>query len=219
MKQLFTIVFLLISAPVLHAQDIPDLEPHIYEAWTGFTIKGELNKKFTIALENQIRLSENYDGVRLNFIDLGLKYSIYKGLAFKAKYRYSFRNQARNTKRISFDLSYKLKIKPAKLALKYRVRYQNTQVAYTDENVDFLRNKLTLSYKLHKKWEGYAAYEIFHNMNDENEHQANRFILGVTYELKKQLKLKSFVQYDQDIHGKYKPTRTVFGLMGTYAFK
>jgi hypothetical protein len=203
----------------LQAQDNADMKPHFTEVWTGFTVKKKMSKKFTLQLEDQVRFSENYAGVRLNFIEVGLNYHIKKGWNASANYRYSFRNSSRNTKRVSFDLSYKLKIKPVKAEIKYRARYQNTVVTYTGESLNFIRNKLTLTKRLTKKWSLYSSYELFLNMSDEYEHQANRFVFGTKIKCNKHLQLKAFAQYDQDIHGKYQPKRTVFGLVGTYNFK
>ena len=209
----------ILLTPALFAQEHSDLEPHINEVWTGFTIKKELSKKFRLEFEDQLRISDAYNGVRLNFLELGLNYNVIKGVDVNAKYRYSFRNDIRNTRRLTFDLSYKLKIKSIKADIKYRFRFQNTRVIYTGESVNFVRNKITFNKTINKKWTGYTSYEAFHNLNDEFEHQANRFVLGAKYKLNKRIKLKAFVQYDQDIHGKYQPTRSVFGLMGTYQFK
>ncbi|MFT6802077.1 MAG: long-subunit fatty acid transport protein [Salibacteraceae bacterium] len=214
---LILVAFLL--APVLNAKDQPNLKPTLHEIWTGFTLSKDLSKKFSVDLEDQVRFSEALGGLRLNFLDLGLTYRINKVFDAKVNYRYSFRSNVRNTKRISFDLSYKVKIKPVKVEIKMRTRFQNTQVTYTGESTNYLRNKLTLYKSISKKWEGYMAYEIFHNMSDENELHATRFVVGTKFKLNKNLKLKAFLQYDQDVHGKYQPKRYVLGVMGTYEFK
>ena len=219
--QKIIIIFLsiLLALTSLQAQDNSDMEPHLTEVWTGFTIKKKISKKLTLQLEDQVRFSESYQGIRLNFLEIGANYHIIKGWDASAKYRYSFRNTNRNTKRVSLDLSYKLKVKAVKGDIKFRARYQNTVVSYTGESLNFLRSKITLSKKITKKWSLYSSYEVFHNMNDEYEHQANRFVFGAKIKVNKHFKIKTFAQYDQDVHGKYKPKRSVFGLVGTYSLK
>lgn len=221
MKQRFIFLLLLIvlGVPGLKAQDKSNLKPHFFEVWTGITLKKEISKKFRLEFEDQFRISESLGSLRLNLYELGLNYHVAKGLNIKAMYRFSFRNNTRNTKRFSFDLSYKLKIKSLKTQIKYRARFQNTQVTYTGESIDFFRNKLTLTKKITEKWSGYSSYEIAFNLSDDFEQQSNRFVLGAKYAVNKRWQLKAFGQYDQDVHGKYKPTRTVYGLMGIYSFK
>jgi hypothetical protein len=213
------LLVVILNVPELKAQESIDLQPHFSEVWAGLIINKELSKKFNLELKDQIRISESLHGLRLNLLEVGLGYQIYKKLNVSAKYRFSFRSNARNTKRISVDLAYKTKIKPVKIEVKYRARFQNSRVTYTGESVNFIRNKLTISKKISKKWSGYSSYEIFHNLNDEFEHQSNRFVLGAKYKVNKHFGVKAFAQYDQDIHGKYQPTRSVFGMTGTYSFK
>lgn len=220
MYKIITILFsFFLAMTSLQAQDDSDMEPHFTEVWTGFTVKKKISKKLTLQLEDQVRFSESYEGVRVNFLEFGASYHLVKGWNASAKYRYSFRNNARNTKRVSFDLSYKLKIKAVKGDIKYRARYQNTVVSYTGESLNLIRNKLTLTKRLTKKWSIYSSYELFLNMNDEYEHQANRYVFGAKIKCNKHFQLKTFVQYDQDTHGKYRPKRSVFGLVGTYSLK
>ena len=91
-----------------------------------------LNKKFSLNFDDQIRITEGSQ-ISVNFMEAGIKYKFIKKAAIKVQYRYSFRNDMRNTTRLSFDLSYKWKIKPANLQIKYRARFQNTVVTYTGQ--------------------------------------------------------------------------------------
>lgn len=221
MSRISLILLFSIATSTLFAQDPASANrpSHIYEVWTGFTVKKKLSDKFSVDLENQYRFNTDLGGLRQSFLELGVNYKAWKALEINAQYRFAFRQFVRNTNRFALNVSYKWKVKPVKMEIKFRSRFQNTIVTYTGQSISFFRNKLTLTYKINKKWNVYGAYEAFANMNDEYEHQANRFSLGVHHELNKKFKLKTYLQLDQDLHGKYRPTRSVLGVMLSYKFK
>ncbi len=219
MRKLVVFFVLAFTGLGLQAQDPLTDGPHYSELWTGFTLKKKLNDKFTVNFDDQIRFTQEWNKIRVNFMELGVKYKINKVIAIKAQYRYSIRNEVRNTRRISLDLSSKWKIKPWNLEFKYRARFQSGVVVYTGQSRSFFRNKFVLTYKFNKKWKTYASYESYYKVNGLSEFRSNRYVLGANYQLNKRLELNPFLQLDQEINVKHPATRSVFGLLFTYQFK
>lgn len=217
MKKLLLFVIAFTGVLAAHAQERPIEYDHSREVWTGFTLKKDLNKKFSVNFDDQIRITEG-SSIRVNFMEAGIKYKFVKNAAFKVQYRYSIRNNMRNTKRLSFDLSYKWKIKPANLEIKYRARFQNAVVEYTGQSFTYFRNRLVLTYKFNKKWSAYGSFENFYRFNERNDFRANRYEFGANYSINKQLDLKTFAQYDYDLNVKSPASRSVIGVLLKYKF-
>ncbi len=217
MKKILLFLFIWTSLATLNAQERPIEYNHTKEVWTGFTLKKDLNKKFSLNFDEQVRITEGSQ-IRVNFMEAGIKYKFIKKAAFKVQYRYSFRNDVRNTSRLSFDLSYKWKIKPANLQIKYRARFQNTVVDYTGQSMAYFRNRLIVTYKYNKKWSTYAYFENFYRLNERNEFRANRYEFGANYNINKQFELKTFLQYDYEINVKSPSSRRVIGVLVKYEF-
>ena len=183
------------------------------EAWVGFTLKKEVSDRVVLSFDQQTRTMDDLNGIRAHLLELGLKYKLSKHFSLKGQYRYTLRNNMKNTDRISLDLTTKWKYKPAKLTFKYRVRFQNTVVSYTDQNITYLRNRLSLQYKISKKWNIYTEYESFFKFNEKNEFRGNRYSFGAKYKVTKRIVLNAFYQLDQEINVKSPSRQNVYGLL------
>jgi predicted porin len=183
------------------------------EVWIGFTLKKEVSNHVTLSFDQQTRTMDNLQGIRANLLELGLKYELSKHFSVKGQYRYTFRNNMKNTKRISLDISTKWKYKPAKLTFKYRLRLQNTVVSYTRQNLTLARSRFSLQYKISKKWGIYTEYESFFRFNEKNEFRGNRYTVGTKYKLTKQMELNAFYQVDQEINVKSPVQQNIYGLL------
>ena len=215
MKKLVLLLIIGLSGIDVYAQEkVKPIQDH--EVWAGVVLKKELTKKLTLNLDNQVRISDNLNGVRSNFVELGLKYDLNKIFSVRGQYRYTFRNNTRNTERISLDAMAKWKFKPAKLQFKYRARFQNTMVVYSGQHLTTFRNRFTVQYKISKKWRTYVEYESFYRFNTRNEFRRNRGTLGAKYRINKEIQLKGFLQIDQDINIRIPQRRTTLGLILTY---
>ena len=219
MKKISVFIILLLLGFNLKSQDLIYDESNVSEVWSGFTLKKKLSKKLTLNLDDQIRINAGIKEVRVNFMEVGLKYKVYKNLSVKVQYRYSLRTNLRNTKRISFDVSNKWKIKRLKLELKYRARFQNAIVEYTGQNITYGRNQFSISYKINKKWSPYTSYESFFKFNDNKEFRSNRYNLGIEYTVNKRLSWNGFIQYDQELNVKNPVSRSVIGVLLVYKLK
>lgn len=212
MKQLFFIGLILAIAFSGYSQELRRKTSN-NEIWIGFTLKKQVSDRITLNLDQQTRTMNNVEGIRTNFLELGMKYELSKHFAVKGQYRYTIRNLMRNTTRLSLDLAAKWKYKPANLTFKYRLRFQNASVRYTGESLAYLRNRFTLQYKVSKKWLAYTEYESFFRFNQRNEFRGNRFTLGARYRVSKEMYVNAFYQIDQEINVKDPFKENIFGVV------
>lgn len=189
-----------------------DIKP-TNELWTGFTLKHKLSQKNTFNFDQQTRFTDNVTKVRTVFLELGIRHKINKYFDIKGQYRYTFRNSKHNAHRISFDARAKWKFKPVKLELIYRFRLQNTLINYTGQNIPFLRNRITLKYPFTKKLNSYAEYESFYRFDTKSKFVANRYTLGLKYDLNKMFGVNLFYQIDQEINVRYLDKRNVVAIL------
>lgn len=194
-KKTLAIIFFTIISMGVFAQSTSDAG-----LWSTFTIQKDLTKKFTLAIDQECRLKENYSRVNLFYTNIGLSYKIRKGLKVELAYRsiekirldksVSFRN------RIQLDLTYK--IKGEKLTFSQRLRLQTEVQDYFTSvkgklSEQFLRYKMDLKFDLGKKLFPYISTELRYQISsprgqgpdfDFGWHRI-RNIAGVEYEINK----------------------------------
>lgn len=185
--------------------------------WIGATLKRKVSDRVSVTIEQQTRTKNRLDDLHSSFLEAGVKYKFGKRYSVKTQLRYSIRNDARNTMRVSMDFGSKWRIKPAKLMFKYRARFQNAVVTYTGENITYLRNRVSIEYKVSKKWKINTMYESFFRFNDRNEFRTNRYGLGGTYSYSKRLDVDIFYLYDQEFNVKKPEHVGVFGVQLNWA--
>ena len=194
------------------AQEMND-NPSRNEVWTGVSLSKKLNKKVGLNLDQQTRFTDGLSTFRVSFFELGTTYKFNEHFNFKSQARYSFRSESRNTFRLSFDGKAKYKIKSLNLNLVYRLRLQNSTVDYTAQNITLLRNRFGLSYDWTKKLDSYLQYESFYRLNEPMEFRANRYSLGMNWEVRKNLALDFFIQIDHEINRKNPWTEYIVGTL------
>ena len=169
-----------------------------FQTWSSITIEKSLSKKLDGSLEQQLRLDENSTQFRQTFTELGAKYRLWKKLDAGASYRFIVRPNSTG-QRIYLDVEYNWKLK--KWKINPRLRYQHDFI--TDNfQANFLRPKLTISYKIDKKWEPFVAGELFYLIfyYQGNFVPAYRLFAGTTYDFNKRNSLKVFYLLEQEVN-------------------
>ena len=125
--------------------------------WTTLSIEKEFTKKFSVSVDEEIRLKENFTQLNLLYTNLGLNYKFTKAFKVSLTYRMiekympddwlSFRH------RLMLDISYKQKIKS--FSLYYRSRFQSEVQQYYSTEFGkipewYWRHKFELKYNLNK---------------------------------------------------------------------
>lgn len=184
--------------------------------WTGVSLKYKLNKKVAFSIDQQVRVTDNLNEIRSIFFEFGLKYKFNKHFSTRVQHRYTIRNQERHVNRFSLDGTAKWKIKPAKLELSYRLRFQHAMITFTKEPETFLRNRLQLRYEVFKKMKLFARYESFYQFNDKSRFRRNLYAAGIELQVNKKLDLSLFYRMDKKINTKNPETRNIIACLVSF---
>lgn len=210
MKARILFVLLLGSTFMAQAQ-----KPIDTELWTGGTFQLRINKPLSIDLEQQFRFNDTISTLYKSFTELGLKYRLGKGFSLKGNYRYTVRPTKKNQHRVAMDLNYSYDKKGFPLMIDYRLRFQSVPGG----NRTYIRNKLSLTYKLSKLVDPYIAYEAFFRLNGKNEFRTNRFTFGLDWRILKELHANTFFRIEDGINVKNPERQHVIGVTLSYKLK
>lgn len=168
--------------------------------WFGGDFSLDISKKLSISFEEQMRFEEGNKDYNQSFTELGLKYKFSKILYIAPSLRYSVRPEDDNRRRISLDLGAKLKKKKSPLSFGLRVRYQNTTEENSTKVFSYLRHKAEIEYEFFSDWSTYFGTEYFFRFDRRNDWRGRRFTMGISYQIKKRMKLDLFYRMDEDIN-------------------
>ncbi len=191
------------------------------ELWAGPIFRYSFLRIFRAEIEQQVRWNENISAYNLTFTEAGLRAKIIDGLYFKAKYRYSFMNNAPeedpddeeyNEQRYMLDLSYGRKLFNSGLSADLRVRFQESHQDITKKRFTYLRNRLELSYKVSGWLDPFISVEMFYRFNDINQVRKYRYTVGTQFEVTRYLEINPFVHYQQDVNVKSAEDKIRLGL-------
>lgn len=214
MNKLLLIVTLVVSIGHTMAQT-----PKDYNLWTGFNYTLKLNDQFSLNAAPEIRLNDTIHSVNSLFSDFGLKFKINNYLAVKGNYRYSIRPAGKNDKqRVNLDLLLSLKKKKFPLSFRYRLRGQYSDELNSAKNEIYLRNQFKFDYNLSKLVDPYFSFELFFKFR-ANEFRNMRYILGLDWNLMKNLSLTTFYGFEREIYIKNPTGDHILGIYLAYQMK
>lgn len=188
----------------------------INEFWTGVSLNYKLNKKIDFSLDQQVRITDNLNTIRSTFFEFGAKYTFNKHFSTRLQHRYTIRNEARHVNRFTLDGTGKWKIKPVKLELSYRLRFQHGVVTFTKEPETYLRNRFQIRYQIVKKLKLFARYESFYQFNDKTRFRHNLYATGIELKATKKLDLSLFYRVDQKINTKNPEIRNIIACLVSF---
>lgn len=226
MKKVISILtIVLFSSYSLRAQsDETSIEKDL-ETWSGLEFKYDINSKFSVNLEEQLRLKDNSSVIDAYFTELSGKYDIWRGFSLGAGLRFIRSNDTNgkvqgyeNHLRYQFDGSYKHKID--RLDLKYRFRYQNKSEFDSDNpNEAQTRLKLSLDYNFrHWKFDPEISGEIFSPVK-ESLISKYRVTIGTSYKLGDHGKLNAFYGFESTVNSDALKHTNIIGLSYKYTLK
>ncbi len=203
-----------------------------WASWNTIGVEYKLNKKWSFALEEQVRLKENISVVDNYFTQLSADYKLFKGFKLGAGVRYIRDNDNQgniqgyeNHFRFQIDAMYKHEINDFKIG--YRLRYQNKNELgvsydegdYANQNIRF---KTSLEYNI-KNWKLDPKFsaEIFNRFQEGKENGFNKYrlTLGTDYKVKNFGKLGVFYRFEKELNVDFPETKNIIGLNYTYTFK
>ena len=169
-----------------------------FETWTALALDYKLNEKWSINLEEQLRLKNNATTINKYFTQIEGKYTKPKNFEYGIGIRYSRKNDnigniQNYENHLRLHLQAAFKFKANRFGFKYRMRYQHKNElgkskAEGDYPSKYFRVKTTFAYNI-KKWklDPKVSIEVFrHNqigaLSGSTKH---RLSLETTYKLKK----------------------------------
>jgi len=200
--------------------------------WNTIGFKYKLNKKWSFALEEQLRLKEDISEVDEYFTQLEAEYKILKNFSLGAGLRYIRENDNQgniqgyeNHFRFNIDATYKHKVE--RFSLAYRLRYQNknelgvstSEGDYANQNI---RLKTSIKYNI-RKWplDPKFSAEIFNHFEkeDDNGFSKYRLTFGTDYDIKNFGKIALFYRMEKELNVDIPETTNIIGLKYTYTLK
>ncbi len=192
-----TILILFILMPLLvNAQEGTGL-------WTGIGVQKKLSKKLSLNLNGQVRLDDNISYAKTYLGEIGLSYTILKGLDISAYYRLINRRKNEPSafkirQRYYADLSYEYKLGAIKLD--YRLRYQHQfkdNDGETEFDASYLRNKLEVSLSNKTKFSPFVSADLFTEMGGKTDQIRPK--AGISYKINKQHSVEASVFKNIDL--------------------
>jgi hypothetical protein len=194
--------------------------------WLSFNIDKKINKKFSFSLSQELRFNENVTELGTFFTEAGVNYRINKLIRISGNYRFANKRLIDNTysQRHRFFADINLRKRFNDFQFSYRARFQNQfKDFYSRSNEEmfeyYLRNKISLSYRLNRVFSTYLSFENYTPLNGENYFTDNiRYTLGTEYVFNKSNSIELFyiIQKEYNVNNPY--TDFIIGLAYNYSF-
>lgn len=192
-----TLITLLFLMPlIVNAQEGTGL-------WTGVGIQKKLTKKLSVNLNGQVRLADNISYTKTYLGEVGLSYSLLKGLDISAYYRLINRRKDETSafkirQRYYADLSYEYKLGVIKFD--YRLRYQHQfkdNDGETEFDASYLRNKLEVAIANKSKFTPFVSADLFTEIGGKTDQIRPK--AGISYKINKQHSVEASVFKNIDL--------------------
>jgi predicted porin len=183
-----------------------------FQLWSKVGASYDLNKDFSLSLDQGFRARENASLPDVTFSNLSLKYDLIKKWSVAIGYRYitdfDLSQNTSTSHRIYTDINYRKKKK--RWLMKNRLRYQ-----YQEENFT-LRDKVSLSYNIRKTpLEPFTAFELFFK---DSEFKKWRYTLGASYPFLKEFDIDAYYRIQQSFNTNNPKQLHILGLGIEYKF-
>ncbi|MEO8086246.1 MAG: DUF2490 domain-containing protein [Bacteroidota bacterium] len=220
-------LFLFLTSELLSGQKLPE------DAWLWNTVSvnKQLSKKWSLGVDEELRLFDNMSRVNLFFTNVGVSYKLNRVFKFSLVYRFNNKNQDgeyySTRHRLYLDIAYKKKVL-RNLAVTYRVRFQGQVRDYFSSDVgknieSYMRHKFDLSYS-YKKYTPYLAAEFRFQISNPSFAEANdlwdreRFYLGCDYDFNKKHALGLYYMIQHDFNNQRAENDFTLGWQYTFSF-
>jgi hypothetical protein len=194
--------------------------------WTSISLEKKISKRISLVASEELRFNENISELGTFFTEIGPQFKFYKGLNAGISYRFIQKRRLDDSysvrHRINTDLSYRFKIKDFTLSLRERYQVQYGENYFTGESETAnttLRSKLSLKYRINKKWDATVFGEIFNPLFEGETYISDfRIGAGIDYQIIKPLGVEVFYLINKELNVANPTTDYVGGLGITYSF-
>jgi len=203
-----------------------------FETWSSIEISYKPSKKWSIDLEEQLRLKDNSSTTDQYFTQLQVEYEVFKKFNLGSGFRYIRKNDTKGNIqgyedhfRFHLDGSYDHKIN--QFSFKYRFRYQNrNELGVSTSEGDYpnqhirLKGGLEYGFKNWKLDPKFSA-EIFNHFEkgQTNGFDKFRISLGTDYKIKNFGKLSLYYRFEKELNVMNPKTSNIIKFKYTYSFR
>jgi hypothetical protein len=195
------------------------------QLWTGPVLKYNINNKFRLDFEQQLRFNENISNYDFTFSELAFRYKVFKYLNLKALYRYSFipagesvtANGENDASRVSIDASTGTEIFKTGINVGYRLMYQDSWDNTTMIGKHYVRTRFDISYNLCKLVDPYADWESYFRFDGKNQWRQHRYTFGLNWRVTKKIDIDSYFRYQKEINVNHPEMLYIWGLALVYS--
>lgn len=188
------------------------------QLWTGANAKLELNKKWSVSLSPELRLTDTIRTLSSVISEFGVKYKLNKSISFLGEYRYTYRPIKNDVNRVCIGASYDWSKKDFPLSFSYRIKFQYSRNLNSGNSESYLRNKITVDYNLSKLVDPFVSCELLF-LFKKNEFRNTRYCFGLEWRLTKELSLYNYYMYQREIFVKSPSSDHIFGIGLNYKMK
>ncbi|HRS54048.1 MAG TPA: DUF2490 domain-containing protein [Bacteroidales bacterium] len=190
-----------------------------FQIWGSAGIEKKINKKFTIHLEQELRMTDNVRIPETIFTESGIVYKCTKWLKLSGNYRFILKRLNKTyieKHRFYIDLQLKHQTLIAEYSL--RTRYQHSFSDLSNNIKTYLENyiryKFTISHSLNHNTKPYLSIETFHNLNKTkwlNPHDI-RGEIGANYKIAYNQNLNPYFLYQKELRTNKPETIYILGI-------
>lgn len=193
--------------------------------WNTLSINKEFSDKFSVGIDQELRLRDNLSTLNLIYTNVGASYKVTDYFKVSLVYRFVDKHKDDLTWGIRhrgyIDLMFK--VKPAKFSIAYRARLQSEwrgtgyDAAFGNIPEVFLRNSLKIGFKATDNIEPYVGTEVrwqiqnpripYHETIDRG-----RFFVGLNYEINKHNTIGTYYLLQKEVNVIDRETLNIWGL-------
>jgi hypothetical protein len=193
--------------------------------WNTVSINKEITDKFTVGIDQELRLRDNLTTLHMLYTNVGASYKFSDNFKVSLVYRFIDRHKEDLTwgirHRIFTDLTFK--VKPGDFTIAYRARFQAEWRAagYSGEfgNIPeiFMRNQVKIGYKATSNLEPYIGTEVRWQIQNPRipYHQSidrARYFTGVNYEINKHNTVGTYFLVQKEVNVIDRQSLYIWGL-------
>lgn len=198
-----------------------------FQVWTDFTINKELNKKWDVSFEQNLRAGNNVTQLSKSYSNLSAGYDLTKFLKLSVLYRFVIRNKTDYfAKGHSFavDATLKKKFSRVKLTMRNRFMLKYSEILSSDDGKipeRYYRTKLSMAYNIRKfPVSPSLAVESFLLIpkGDPANFDAFRASFGLDYTIDKHQEIEAYWLNEWGLNAESGSNNFVLGLSYNYSF-
>jgi len=195
-----------------------------FQSWNSISVEKRIFKKYSILLDQDIRLDQNASMFKDYITVIGAHYVVNKYIKVRGLYRFTLSEDFEDG--TSYEHRWyadgMLRYKPGRFIYGYRLRYQLSYEDLDANRFHHLRNRFTLKYDIPKsKILPYVGVELYYSLNDpiKNSVERSRYTAGIEYAISDYLGVSCFYRLQKrKTYGSKPYNRYILGLGASYEF-